>query len=138
MVAALPAIDANDERKSLAAFRFYCCLLSSLGGLPVRARCARCACGGGGVGGAWSPRSAFGAVAALQRARAWLRRARVSPAPLPHPPTHPARTPQEGPTPALPLYTEEWAEELLARCFAVVAALGALRAGGGGSVCEAL
>lgn len=34
-MATLPAIDANDEPKSLAAFRFYCCALGSLGQLPV-------------------------------------------------------------------------------------------------------
>lgn len=38
-MATLPAIDANDEPKSLAAFRFYCCVLGSLGQLPVRPRC---------------------------------------------------------------------------------------------------
>ena len=27
---------------------------------------------------------------------------------------------QEAPTPALPLYTEEWVEELLSRCFAII------------------
>ena len=34
MMAALPGIDANDPPKSLAAFRFYCCVLSSIGELP--------------------------------------------------------------------------------------------------------
>ena len=38
LVATLPAIDANDEPKSLAAFRFYCCTLGALGQLPVRRR----------------------------------------------------------------------------------------------------
>lgn len=38
-MATLPAIDANDEPKSLAAFRFYCCVLGSLGQLPVRPQC---------------------------------------------------------------------------------------------------
>ncbi|KAL4431419.1 hypothetical protein ABPG75_006675 [Micractinium tetrahymenae] len=60
LMATLPAIDANDEPKSLAAFRFYCCVLGSVGQLP------------------------------------------------------------EAPTPALPLYTEEWVEELLSRCFAII------------------
>ena len=35
MMAMLPGIDANDPPKSLAAFRFYCCVLSSVGQLPV-------------------------------------------------------------------------------------------------------
>lgn len=35
LMATLPAIDANDEPKSLAAFRFYCCVLGSIGQLPV-------------------------------------------------------------------------------------------------------
>ncbi|KAK2076993.1 hypothetical protein QBZ16_005221 [Prototheca wickerhamii] len=35
LVATLPAIDANDPSKSLAAFRFYAVALSSLAGLPV-------------------------------------------------------------------------------------------------------
>ena len=34
--ATLPGIDANDEPKTLAVFRFYCMLLSSVGNLPVR------------------------------------------------------------------------------------------------------
>jgi hypothetical protein len=36
-MATLPGIDANDEPKSLAAFRFYCCVLGALGQLPVGA-----------------------------------------------------------------------------------------------------
>ena len=32
----LPCIDANDEPKTLACFRFYCTILSSVGQLPVR------------------------------------------------------------------------------------------------------
>ena len=35
LMATLPGIDANDEPKSLAAFRFYCCVLGSVGQLPV-------------------------------------------------------------------------------------------------------
>lgn len=35
MMATLPGIDANDPPKSLAAFRFYCCVLSTVGELPV-------------------------------------------------------------------------------------------------------
>ena len=64
-MATLPAIDANDEPKSLAAFRFYCCALGSVGQLP------------------------------------------------------------EAPTQALPLYTDEWVEELLSRCFAIITNLDA-------------
>lgn len=37
LMATLPGIDANDEPKSLAAFRFYCCVLGALGQLPVGA-----------------------------------------------------------------------------------------------------
>ncbi|KAI3424360.1 hypothetical protein D9Q98_009913 [Chlorella vulgaris] len=63
LMATLPGIDANDEPKSLAAFRFYCCVLGALGQLP------------------------------------------------------------EGPTAALPLLSEEWVDELLARCFAIISNL---------------
>ena len=36
MMAVLPGIDANDEQKTLAAFRFFCIVLSSVGELSVR------------------------------------------------------------------------------------------------------
>ena len=36
MMATTPGVDANDPPKSLAVFRFYCCVLSSVGELPVR------------------------------------------------------------------------------------------------------
>ena len=36
MMAVLPGIDANDEPKTLAAFRFFCIVLSSVGELSVR------------------------------------------------------------------------------------------------------
>jgi hypothetical protein len=42
-MATLPGIDANDEPKSLAAFRFYCCALGSLGPLPVSQTCSAAA-----------------------------------------------------------------------------------------------
>jgi hypothetical protein len=42
MMAVLPGIDANDEQKTLVAFRFFCIVLSSVGELSVRA------CGRGG------------------------------------------------------------------------------------------
>lgn len=32
----------------------------------------------------------------------------------------PRPTPQEAPTPSLPLYSEEWVEELLSRVFAII------------------
>ena len=35
MMATLPGIDANDPRKTLACFRFYCVVLSSVGTLQV-------------------------------------------------------------------------------------------------------
>lgn len=35
MVATLPGIDANDPRKTLACFRLYCVVLSSVGILQV-------------------------------------------------------------------------------------------------------
>ena len=35
MMAVLPGIDANDEQKTLAAFRFFCIVLSSVGELSV-------------------------------------------------------------------------------------------------------
>ena len=35
MHAVLPGIDANDERKTRAVFRFYCLVLSSIGELKV-------------------------------------------------------------------------------------------------------
>ena len=35
MMATLPGIDANDPRKTLACFRFYCVVLSSVGRLQV-------------------------------------------------------------------------------------------------------
>ena len=35
MMATLPGIDANDPPKSLAVFRLYCSVLSSIGELPV-------------------------------------------------------------------------------------------------------
>ena len=38
MMAVLPGIDANDEQKTLAAFRFFCIVLSSVGELSVRQR----------------------------------------------------------------------------------------------------
>jgi hypothetical protein len=37
MMAVLPGIDANDEQKTLVAFRFFCIVLSSVGELSVRA-----------------------------------------------------------------------------------------------------
>ena len=37
MMATLPGIDVNDPRKTLACFRFYCMVLSSVGTLQVRA-----------------------------------------------------------------------------------------------------
>ena len=35
-MATLPGIDANDPRKTLACFRFYCIVLSSVGMLQAR------------------------------------------------------------------------------------------------------
>ena len=35
MMATLPGIDANDPRKTLACFRFYCVVLSSVDTLQV-------------------------------------------------------------------------------------------------------
>ena len=35
MMATLPGIDANDPSKTLACFRFYCMVLSSVGTLQV-------------------------------------------------------------------------------------------------------
>ena len=35
MMATLPGIDANDPRKTLACFRFYCVVMSSVGTLQV-------------------------------------------------------------------------------------------------------
>lgn len=36
MMALLPGLDANDERKTCAVFRFYTIVLSSIPGLKVR------------------------------------------------------------------------------------------------------
>ena len=42
MMATLPAIDANDPPKTLASFRFYCMVLSSVGTLQVSWCCLLC------------------------------------------------------------------------------------------------
>ena len=43
MMATLPGIDANDPSKTLACFRFYCMVLSSIGMLQVRLPSAKVA-----------------------------------------------------------------------------------------------
>lgn len=42
MMATLPAIDANDPPKTLASFRLYCMVLSSVGTLQVSWCCLLC------------------------------------------------------------------------------------------------
>lgn len=160
-MATLPAIDANDEPKSLAAFRFYCCALGSLGQLPVRLSgvlpsrpaCVLRLCLLGETqysahlllrtGVPWP--AARGCWSLLMLGAAQLER---SPAPrnterdAAHRNLHPSCLPcqkekqcltfkshpclshiialQESPTPTLPLYSEEWVEELLSRVFAII------------------
>lgn len=119
-MATLPAIDANDEPKSLAAFRFYCCVLGSLGQLPVRPRCM--------LAHACLPHFRQRAAPCLGHPQPpWLHarlskeRRQAAPYRLllpPRPPCSPA--PQEAPSPSLPLYSEEWLEELLSRVFAII------------------
>lgn len=138
-MATLPGIDANDEPKSLAAFRFYCCVLGALGQLPVSGQETP-----GGAGGA---EAALVSVAALHHLPLLLHSPQLSLPPPPPPPLSlppppllllmlllttsaappphptPPLSPQEGPTAALPLLSEEWVDELLARCFAIISNL---------------
>lgn len=41
MTAVLPGIDANDEKKTRAVFRFYCVVLASVGGLEVLSKAGK-------------------------------------------------------------------------------------------------
>lgn len=121
-MATLPAIDANDEPKSLAAFRFYCCTLGSLGQLPVSF-----------LHVVLSSNLLFLAAFRLFCCTLgfWTSCRRVSTGGVqPHPDAMRCHSPsptvlpticlQEAPSPTLPLYAEEWVEELLGRCFAII------------------
>ena len=100
MNAMLPGIDANDDRKTRAVFRFYCVVLSSVGDLPVRLPTHSCQASVSG-------RARFGCAGRTGQSECAASGCLCL---------------QAGESP-LPLYTEEWLEELLARIFAILSNL---------------